>query len=105
MYIMSHIMSSTYTPMPTPTHTVVCTYVYMSSHSFNACHLGVCVPAVCDNGASVRRVELVHSANQLQDGNGLLGNTKVRPGDVVKLLNLSLFFAVLLKGAGWWWEW
>ena len=70
-----------------------------------ATYVGVCVPAVCDNGASVRRVELVHSANQLQDGNGLLRNTKVRPGDVVKLLNLTLFFAVLLKGAGWWWEW
>ena len=69
------------------------------------------VPAVCNNGANVGRVEFVHSSNQLQDGNGLLWDAKVRPSGVMKLLDLALLLAVLLKmgvvevGEGVWWKW
>ena len=80
-------------------HTYIRAYIRMSVH--HTCLLScmcVLLPAVCDDGASVERVQFVHSANQLQDGNGLLWDSKVRPSGVMQLLDLALLLAVLLKG-------
>ena len=77
-----------------------CTYILSSFVQMFAQCTYVLLPAVSNNGAIFGSVEIIHTANKLQDGDGLFWDSKVRPGDVVQLLNLTLLFAVLLQREG-----
>lgn len=54
-------------------------------------------PAVNHHGAGVRRVAGLHSAQERQEGGGVLGNSVIRPGRELEVTDLPLLVGAALR--------
>lgn len=59
------------------------------SRVLKGANFGDCLPAVGDHGSGIRRVHRDYSAEELQEGSGVLRNAVVGPGRVLVLLNFA----------------